>query len=50
MGTPKRDTTGQLISSGEDLNQPGVTEWMFDVLYVACEPATISSGLLADTS
>ncbi|ETW84285.1 hypothetical protein HETIRDRAFT_123913 [Heterobasidion irregulare TC 32-1] len=35
MGTPKRDNTGQLISSGEDLNQPGVTEWMFDVLYVA---------------
>ena len=52
MGTPKRDSIGQLISSGEDLNQPGVTEWMFDVLYVACEPATISISheLLTDTS
>lgn len=35
LGTPRRDpTTGALISYGEDLNQPGVTEWCFDILYV----------------
>ncbi|KAH7887999.1 hypothetical protein F5I97DRAFT_1805912, partial [Phlebopus sp. FC_14] len=35
MGTSRRDpTTGALISSGEDLSQPGVTEWCFDILYV----------------
>ncbi|CAA7260195.1 unnamed protein product [Cyclocybe aegerita] len=34
-GTPRRDpTTGTLISYGEDLSQPGVTEWCFDVLYI----------------
>jgi len=38
MGTSRRDpTTGALISPGEDLNQPGVTEWCFDILYVTCE-------------
>lgn len=36
MGTPKRDASGTMISPGEDLNQPGVTEWMFDVLYISC--------------
>ncbi|KAI9574481.1 hypothetical protein HD554DRAFT_2201489 [Boletus coccyginus] len=35
IGTSRRDpTTGAVISSGEDLNQPGTTEWCFDVLYV----------------
>ncbi|KAG7097185.1 hypothetical protein E1B28_004557 [Marasmius oreades] len=35
VGSTRRDpTTGTLISYGEDLNQPGVTEWCFDVLYV----------------
>ncbi|EGO01661.1 hypothetical protein SERLA73DRAFT_177080 [Serpula lacrymans var. lacrymans S7.3] len=35
IGTSRRDpTTGTLISSGEDLNQSGVTEWCFDILYV----------------
>jgi len=35
IGTPRRDpTTGTLISYGEDLNQPGVTEWCFDILYI----------------
>ncbi|KAF9263613.1 DUF788-domain-containing protein [Marasmius fiardii PR-910] len=35
VGSTRRDpTTGTLISHGEDLNQPGVTEWCFDVLYV----------------
>lgn len=37
IGTPRRDpTTGTLISYGEDLNQPGVTEWCFDILYITC--------------
>ena len=37
IGTTRRDpTTGTLISYGEDLNQPGVTEWCFDILYVTC--------------
>jgi hypothetical protein len=37
IGTTKRDTAGTLISSGEDLNQPGITEWCFDIIYVTCE-------------
>jgi hypothetical protein len=38
IGTPKRDsTTGVLITSGEDLNQPGLIEYCFDVLYVTCK-------------
>ncbi|KAF9782322.1 hypothetical protein BJ322DRAFT_1212751 [Thelephora terrestris] len=39
IGEPKRSATGELISPGEDLNQPGVTEWYFDVIYVswACQ-------------
>ncbi|KAK2466494.1 hypothetical protein APHAL10511_002136 [Amanita phalloides] len=48
IGTTRRDpTTGALISYGEDLNQPGVTEWCFDILYVtwACQ---IGSGLFGD--
>jgi len=37
QGSPRRDpTTGTLISSGEDLSQPGVTEWCFDILYITC--------------
>ncbi|TRM68329.1 hypothetical protein BD626DRAFT_481410 [Schizophyllum amplum] len=35
IGTTRRDpTTGLLISYGEDLSQPGVTEWCFDILYI----------------
>jgi hypothetical protein len=37
IGTTKRDTAGTLISSGEDLNQPGITEWCFDIIYITCE-------------
>jgi len=37
MGTPRRDSTGSLMSPGDDLNQPGMTEWTFDVLYISCE-------------
>ncbi|KAG5654485.1 hypothetical protein H0H81_001984 [Sphagnurus paluster] len=48
IGTTRRDpTTGTLISYGEDLNQPGVTEWCFDILYVtwACQ---IGSGAFGE--
>ena len=37
IGEPKRTDTGELISPGEDLNQPGVIEWCFDVIYVICK-------------
>ncbi|KAJ6599305.1 hypothetical protein DFH09DRAFT_1243704 [Mycena vulgaris] len=38
IGTTRRDpTTGTLLSYGEDLHQPGVTEWCFDILYVTCK-------------
>lgn len=37
IGEPKRADTGELISSGEDLNQPGVIEWCFDIVYVTCK-------------
>ena len=37
-GAPRRDRVGgELISPGEDLNQPGLTELCFDVLYVTCK-------------
>jgi SRP-independent targeting protein 2/TMEM208 len=36
-GTPKRDPTGNLVSPGDDLNHPGMTEWIFDILYISCE-------------
>ncbi|KAA1466107.1 DUF788-domain-containing protein [Dentipellis sp. KUC8613] len=47
MGTPKRDSAGALISPGDDLNQPGVTEWLFDILYIAwaCQ---LGSALLGE--
>ncbi|KAF9468977.1 hypothetical protein BDZ94DRAFT_559265 [Collybia nuda] len=48
IGTTRRDpTTGTLISYGEDLNQTGVTEWCFDILYVtwACQ---IGSGAFGE--
>ena len=37
IGEPKRSATGELISPGEDLNQSGVMEWCFDIIYVACK-------------
>ncbi|KIP09181.1 hypothetical protein PHLGIDRAFT_29162 [Phlebiopsis gigantea 11061_1 CR5-6] len=46
IGSPRNDpTTGTLISSGEDLSQPGILEWCFDVVYItwACQ---VGSGLL----
>ncbi|KAF8268283.1 putative opsin [Lactarius quietus] len=35
LGTPRRDSKDTLVSSGDDLNQPGMTEWMFDILYIS---------------
>ena len=43
MGEPKRSTTGELISPGEDLNQRGAIEWCFDIIYVACKRGANSS-------
>jgi len=37
IGEPKRSPSGELISPGEDLNQPGVIEWAFDIIYVTCK-------------
>ncbi|KAK9457215.1 hypothetical protein V1511DRAFT_520228 [Dipodascopsis uninucleata] len=35
IGRPKYSTlNGALVTAGEDLNQPGLTEWLFDILYV----------------
>ncbi|KAI0040697.1 DUF788-domain-containing protein [Auriscalpium vulgare] len=47
MGTPRRDATGTLVSSGDDLNQPGMTEWFFDVLYVSWF-AQVGSSVLGE--
>ncbi|EAU84553.1 hypothetical protein CC1G_00072 [Coprinopsis cinerea okayama7 len=47
IGSPNRDAaTGALISYGEDLNQPGVTEWCFDILYItyACQVGSGAFG------
>ncbi|ODV96994.1 hypothetical protein PACTADRAFT_48776 [Pachysolen tannophilus NRRL Y-2460] len=32
-GRPKYDSSGKLVSSGEDLKQSGLTEYMFDIIY-----------------
>ncbi|KAF9057295.1 hypothetical protein BJ165DRAFT_1419610 [Panaeolus papilionaceus] len=48
IGTPKREpTTNTLIFYGEDLSQPGVTEWCFDIIYItyACQ---IGSGAFGE--
>ncbi|TFK27050.1 DUF788-domain-containing protein [Coprinopsis marcescibilis] len=47
IGSTRRDSvTGALISYGEDLNQAGVTEWCFDILYVtyACQVGSGAFG------
>ncbi|ESK97459.1 duf788 domain-containing protein [Moniliophthora roreri MCA 2997] len=49
IGSTRRDpTTGTLISYGEDLNQAGVTEWCFDILYITwtCQ---VGSGAFGDS-
>ncbi|KAI9507698.1 hypothetical protein F5148DRAFT_1276088 [Russula earlei] len=47
MGTPRRDSTGNLVSSGDDLNQPGMTDWTFDVLYISWL-AQVGSAILGE--
>lgn len=46
-GTPKRDIQGNLISPGSDLNQAGLIEWSWDVLYITwfCQ---IGSSILGE--
>lgn len=46
-GTPRRDATGELISSGDDLSQAGVIEWAHDVVYMTwlCQ---VGSALLGE--
>lgn len=34
MGRPKYDDKGTLIRGGDDLSQPGMTEWFHDVIYL----------------
>lgn len=34
VGRPKFDSKGALLSSGSDLGQAGLTEYMFDILYL----------------
>ncbi|KAG8744898.1 hypothetical protein FRC10_009268 [Ceratobasidium sp. 414] len=35
IGLPRREpNTGALISPGEDLAQPGITEWCWDIIYI----------------
>ncbi|KAI0303179.1 DUF788-domain-containing protein [Russula brevipes] len=47
MGTPRRDSTGNLLSPGDDLNQPGMTEWIFDILYISWF-AQVGSAILGE--
>ncbi|KAF8505549.1 hypothetical protein F5888DRAFT_1649976 [Russula emetica] len=47
MGTPRRDSTGNLVSPGDDLNQPGMTEWTFDILYISWI-AQLGSAILGE--
>jgi hypothetical protein len=49
IGKPKRDAAGTLLSAGDDLNQPGLTEYAFDVIYVTCMTTPcMPSGILLD--
>jgi len=49
IGEPKRSPSGELISPGEDLNQPGVIEWAFDVIYVTCKRVHDSPIVVSQT-
>jgi hypothetical protein len=42
LGNPVRDGAGALLSPGSDLNQGGITEWCFDILYITCTPIRFS--------
>jgi len=47
LGQPVRDGSGRVLSPGGDLNQGGITEWAFDILYItwACQ---VGSALLGE--
>ncbi|KAG8886442.1 hypothetical protein FRB99_004391 [Tulasnella sp. 403] len=47
IGTPRRDKSGTLIGYGEDLNQPGLIDAYWDVIYMTwgCQ---VGSSLLGD--
>ncbi|KAG8736797.1 hypothetical protein FRC12_017447 [Ceratobasidium sp. 428] len=46
IGLPRREpNTGALISPGEDLAQPGITEWCWDIIYLTWGCAVGSSLL-----
>ncbi|KAB5593424.1 Transcription factor TFIID complex subunit 8 c-term domain-containing protein [Ceratobasidium theobromae] len=46
IGLPRKEPkTGALISPGEDLNQSGITEWCWDIIYVTWGCAVGSSLL-----
>ncbi|VDC02584.1 unnamed protein product [Peniophora sp. CBMAI 1063] len=47
LGKPRRDANGMVVSAGADLNQPGVTEWMFDVLYISWA-AQVGSSIMGE--
>jgi len=49
IGEPKRSSTGELISPGEDLNQSGIIEWAFDIVYVTCKRALDSPIVVSQT-
>ncbi|KAM3161267.1 SRP-independent targeting protein 2 [Lachancea thermotolerans] len=34
-GRPKFDADGRVVREGMDLNQEGLTEWMFDIVYLS---------------
>jgi hypothetical protein len=46
LGRPRYDDRGALLRAGDDLNQPGLTEWMHDVIYVTwiCVILSIAFG------
>jgi hypothetical protein len=38
IATPRRDHLGRVVYPGADLDQGGITEYAFDILYLTCEP------------
>ncbi|TFK56089.1 DUF788-domain-containing protein [Heliocybe sulcata] len=46
VGTPKRSASGDLLSAGDDLSQAGMTEYLFDILYITwgCQVGSAAVG------
>lgn len=42
MSTPKTSPTGVITSPGEDLSQPGLTQYMLDVIFVTWAAQTLA--------